>query len=180
MPKAERIISGDRDTMHRAIGTAFDFHLSMHRCLGSETTPTSAYWLPLSADAIGAFAIEIYLKVLSMADRGQYQAGHDLLKLYQALSDDDRIVTAANYRAMTGQEILEHLDLCKSDFEALRYRFEVAEADLHLREVIDISTCLFEHMLSRVDTAGRQMTVDNIRHYIRENGTVGRRRRQKA
>lgn len=161
MPKADKIMSGDRDTMYRAVGTAFDFHLSMHRCLASETTSTSMYWLPQSVDAIGAFAIEVYLKILSMADRGQYRAGHDLLKLYQALSEDDRSATAASYRAMTGQDILE-----------------LAEADLHVREVIDISTCLFEHLLTKVDTTARQMAVDNIQHYIRENSIVGRRSRQ--
>lgn len=177
MPKTAKIISGNSETMYRAIGTAFDFHMSMHRCLAPETTPSSMYWLPISANAIGAFAIEVYLKVLSMDAHGQYQAGHDLRQLYETLSDDDKVATASSYQAMTGQVIQEDLDACRRDFEALRYRFEPTEADLHLREVIDISTCLFQHMLTKVDVGARQIAVDNIRHHIRENSSAGRRRR---
>lgn len=127
----------DQDLLHNADG----FLKAADRCLNGCKVEPGIEMLTVPGTVCAALACELYLKYAHFKEFGKYSRGHDLLDLFNGLSEPVR----AHFQAVR-PDIEQVLERNRSHFEGARYHHETAQVSFRQQELLQLaeqlSTCI--------------------------------------
>lgn len=119
----------EKDLLQNADG----FLKAADRCLNGSKVEPGIEMLTVPGTVCAALACELYLKYCHFKESGKFQRGHDLLDLFNGLSEAVRV-----HLRTSRPDLEEVLGRNRSHFEEARYHHEAGQMSFRQQELLQL------------------------------------------